>query len=186
MAGIEDIVREALGERPGVKYAILSSFGALLASNMRRDEVEDARKALEHVLPLLKVGFSIFRRKKDGGSTLFYRVRRDLVLVLSGLWVSPGDLISYARSVSEKLEEKLREPVEPEVSPELVSARPVVCWGREVSIRLSRSLLKVLRQMDGRSSVREIAERTGLDLAEVLELVAELRRAGAIELGVGA
>jgi len=51
---------------------------------------------------------------------------------------------------------------------------------------LSRSLLKVLRQMDGRSSVREIAERTGLDLAEVLELVAELRRAGAIELGVGA
>ena len=184
MEAIENIIREVAGRSLDIRYAILSHARGVLASNMSIDE---ARRLLAMSRPIssaLAVGETLFKRGREGASLLFFKAGEGLLIVLSGPWAPQSLLASCARAIYEAKGEELKGPEVREGELALASTTPRVAWGKTVFLRLNRDVLRLLAQMDGRTTVEELARKLGMDLRRACDIVMELFKAGALVLRV--
>jgi len=186
---IERLVREWLAE---AEYAIISSDGQIVASNLTGDHASHIREVwADHGQALKPGGFTFVGEVEEGKRLLIYRVSEGVFIILSSRG-TPGAILLCARSIcrelGDQIETKLRElagdflyeldPKFGNVNEALKAIPPTISWHPALNTMV-RTIVAILSSPIRLSQILQSLEGLGIKVSreEVLKALEYLESA---------
>ena len=207
MAPLQLIVNRISQLAPeGVKFALMSADGEFIHSTVSPDAREEAIRIAKSASTLMGRGDYLVKRL-NGSTLVAIRMSDRFLIVLEGA-SREGLLVLFAQNVYREFGEELNslntelpsssisvtvtKPPEEVFNPikqlEMEFGFPpeaiprISSRGASATVSLDHITLRILKEVDGKSTLLEIGERVGVDIREVYTRIGGMVRSGILEL----